>query len=1187
MACRSLARTGPPVDFLLAALAAAWLAAAPAVAQGLDPAWQALEAGDHPAARAAAETARAAAGSAADRWQAELMLARIDHHAGADAASLERLRGVVAQGRTLWPDDPAQLVEPLMMLGYALSATGEATAGLAASAEALRLARLAEDGDLAAMALDALVRDLLNVGDPAAAEVLAAELVILTAEEDPAARLLLAIARADLGAPERALAAVLPLLPPDPAAEEDIAALWQELSGRLDAAAAEAEDPAATLDRWFSAAPAVAAEEAAAADRAMTALGAAMAARGASGALAFDRAARDRLADLPPGDALVQAADLALLVATLAEGRPDLAVTWAERVAAVPAPVLATRTQDMLPPLREVAEWLHSEGRLPQALRLAEAVAVLSPLRDGPGSEAVGRALVLLAAVQTDMGRLAEAGATLDLLQDGAGHSPRIAVLARLEQAALHGRAGRADEALAALQAALRLLETTPEGDRPDAWLRVLGALAEHHAAEGDPAAALAAAERLLAEVAARAAPGAPETAEAARRLARHRPGPVPALPEPAARRGLSGGLPAGAGLSPDVAPLVEAAQALRAQGDLDQAIARMDAALGRLPADHPVRAALLAGRGLMRLEAGQPLAALEDLRPATAELSQPDRRDEAFSRQALAIHVAAAMAAAGAVEGVALLNLLTEAFQVAQRVNDLRAGEVLGRATARLYGEGELGRAHEAAAAGLAAAQAAMVQALAEGRDGIAERARLTRARAGLAAAEARLAERFPDYGAFAAARPVDLLATSRLLRPDEALLLFATVEGDAVPGRVFAITRDDFDSAELPPRAELEAIARRLRCAAALTDPACAGAGAGGTRGAFSLDAAEEEEEAGFDPAPALAAWQALLAPVAGILEGKPQLIVVPDRALVALPFHLIARGAGGGEIDWLIRDHAITVMPNVAGLARLRDREARPVAARRPFLGIGDPLIGAARAGPLPYDCAAPPDGPLPAALPAAALARGAGGLADPARLADLPALPDTRCELERAARLYGTPDALLLHGQATEARLKALSAAGDLADYRVLSFATHGLIAGELGAGDAALVLTPPRAASADDDGLLTAAEIALLRLDADLVILSACNTAAGSGEGGEGLSGLASGFFLAGARSLLVSHWPVWSDAATRLTEAMLAEAARSPGLPRAEALRRAMLSLADAPGADARQRHPAYWAPFLLVGEGG
>ena len=106
---------------------------------------------------------------------------------------------------------------------------------------------------------------------------------------------------------------------------------------------------------------------------------------------------------------------------------------------------------------------------------------------------------------------------------------------------------------------------------------------------------------------------------------------------------------------------------------------------------------------------------------------------------------------------------------------------------------------------------------------------------------------------------------------------------------------------------------------------------------------------------------------------------------------------------------------------------------------------------------------------------------------------------------------------------------------LADYRVVYFATHGLVAGEVkGLGEPSLALTLPKQPSETDDGLLTASEVAQLKLNADWVVLSACNTIAGDKPGAEALSGLARAFFYAGARALLVSHWAVESNAATRL-----------------------------------------------------
>jgi CHAT domain-containing protein len=118
-----------------------------------------------------------------------------------------------------------------------------------------------------------------------------------------------------------------------------------------------------------------------------------------------------------------------------------------------------------------------------------------------------------------------------------------------------------------------------------------------------------------------------------------------------------------------------------------------------------------------------------------------------------------------------------------------------------------------------------------------------------------------------------------------------------------------------------------------------------------------------------------------------------------------------------------------------------------------------------------------------------------------------------------------------------------------------------VAGDVkGIGEPSLVLTLPAQPTAFDDGLLTASEVAQLKLNADWVVLSACNTAAGDKPGAEALSGLTRAFFYAGARALLVSHWSVDSEAATRLTTSSFDVIKSTPGIGRAEALRRAMLA---------------------------
>ena len=133
---------------------------------------------------------------------------------------------------------------------------------------------------------------------------------------------------------------------------------------------------------------------------------------------------------------------------------------------------------------------------------------------------------------------------------------------------------------------------------------------------------------------------------------------------------------------------------------------------------------------------------------------------------------------------------------------------------------------------------------------------------------------------------------------------------------------------------------------------------------------------------------------------------------------------------------------------------------------------------------------------------------------------------------------------------------------------------------------ALALTLPAAAAEPDDGLLTSSEVAALKLNAELVILSACNTAAGDKPGAEALSGLARAFFYAGAKTLLVSHWPVPSDAAVALITRTIKGLEQDPTLSPAEALRRAMLGLLD-DATHERNAYPGLWAPFVIVGTGG
>jgi len=152
--------------------------------------------------------------------------------------------------------------------------------------------------------------------------------------------------------------------------------------------------------------------------------------------------------------------------------------------------------------------------------------------------------------------------------------------------------------------------------------------------------------------------------------------------------------------------------------------------------------------------------------------------------------------------------------------------------------------------------------------------------------------------------------------------------------------------------------------------------------------------------------------------------------------------------------------------------------------------------------------------------------------------------------------------------------------DLERADVIAFATHGLVSGELRSVWEPALLLGTRTADSGEDGLLGASEIARLRLKADWVILSACNTSAGDAAGGPVFSGLATAFAQAGAKTLMLSHWRVRDDAAARLSVETVRGA--GAGRSRADALRKAQLSLIADRRLD-QAAHPAIWAPFVII----
>jgi CHAT domain-containing protein len=458
--------------------------------------------------------------------------------------------------------------------------------------------------------------------------------------------------------------------------------------------------------------------------------------------------------------------------------------------------------------------------------------------------------------------------------------------------------------------------------------------------------------------------------------------------------------------------------------------------------------------------------------------------------------------------------------------------------------------------------------------RDAAAEqraRSRLAAVTAERASLQKTLSVEFPGYAALSNPSPVTVKEIQSLLSDNEAMVQFAVTEAESY---VIAITRDGFDWKPIPRGAE--ALSQQI---------------AAFRRGLDLGKASDASGKAGlFDLALAHELYGMLLAPVDALIKDKPSLLVASSGALTALPFHLLVTEKPAAAIPesydgyrdaaWLLKRQAVSVLPSAASLKALRVFAVRKEQSTKPMTGFGDPIFNPAK----------PADGNRATRTAARSLVTGAytdfwkGAGVDRARLSEaLAQLPDTADELNAIGKNLGVAAADIHLGEdASESTLKRTP----LADYGIVYFATHGLVAGDVkGLAEPSLVLSIPRQPSEFDDGLLTASEVAQLKLNADWVVLSACNTIAGDKPGAEALSGLARSFFYAGARALLVSHWAVSSEAATRLAISTFDRLKADAKLGRAEALRQAMLAyLNDA--SSPRNAYPAFWAPFALIGEG-
>ena len=324
-------------------------------------------------------------------------------------------------------------------------------------------------------------------------------------------------------------------------------------------------------------------------------------------------------------------------------------------------------------------------------------------------------------------------------------------------------------------------------------------------------------------------------------------------------------------------------------------------------------------------------------------------------------------------------------------------------------------------------------------------------------------------------------------------------------------------------------------------------------------------------FDTKDALRLYEATLAPVERSLAGVQRLAVAPVGALLAIPFEVMLTGPADpahlAVAPWLARRFTIVHVPAPGNFVSLR-KVANNSRADRPWFGFGDFV---------------------PVTLAQAERSYPGNACGESARLlAGLPQLPYARRELAAAqALLGGSPQDELLGAAFTEPAVLA----SKLKQYRVLHFAAHALLPAELHCqSEPAIVTSAPPGAKDAGQAMLTASDVTGLTLDAELVILSACNSGGpGGSTAGESLSGLARSFFYAGARTLLVTHWSVNDQVAAYLVAGTLQRMRANPALGVASALRAAQLSLLDqaGKGLPAEVAHPFFWAPFAAIGDGG
>jgi len=459
------------------------------------------------------------------------------------------------------------------------------------------------------------------------------------------------------------------------------------------------------------------------------------------------------------------------------------------------------------------------------------------------------------------------------------------------------------------------------------------------------------------------------------------------------------------------------------------------------------------------------------------------------------------------------------------------------------------------------------------------------------------------PEYLRIAAPSSVEIGSLQKLLHPDETLLLplFVPANGSE-PALIYvwSVRSDRLSWNRIEDTGEtVEQTIAALRCGLDVSSwkaDRAARCSALGLR--YTDDDLLHHRSLPFDTQRAFRLFDRLFGPLSNDLLGR-DIIMVPTGPLSSLPLQVLVTQQpratdSASDVAWLVKSSPTSVIPSVSAFVALRT-VSNPSHATHPMAGFGNPLLDGrsddpnsaslARQARNRQTCASVGQTYVATSVEAAERLRARSSIVEAATLRRQPPLPETADELcAIAGELNAETGDIRLGERATEHEVKHLSRIGELERYRILYFATHAALADQVsGAADAGLILTPPPAASEEDDGFLSTSEIATLRLDADWVVLSACNTAGGLKHGDEPLSGLAQAFLYAQARALLVSHWAVDSNAAVQLMTSTFARLSKQPKIGRAGALQQSMLAMAIS--SDTSHNRPEIWGPFVFVGD--